>query len=69
MSERARLNLTTDDLDVLRRLSEAQRDLGTLADDLLLRRRGTKRAEREAIGRKLNAVKASLKSVELRLGE
>lgn len=66
--ERARLNLTTGDLEVLSRLGAAQRELGEIAE-ALLHSRTSKREAREDFGRRLNAVKSSLRTVELRLGE
>lgn len=61
--ERARLNYTTGELDALTRLADARREIGELAGELL-RARTSKRAEREDAGRRLNAIRASLGTVE-----
>jgi hypothetical protein len=66
--QRARLNVTTGDLDSLARLAAAQRELGEIAN-ALLHASTSRRAEREQHGRRLNAVKASLHTVELHLIE
>lgn len=65
--ERSALNLTTGDLEVLARLADAQREVGEIADLLILSRRGSKKEERHEFGRRLNAVKSQLKTIELRL--
>lgn len=64
--ERSRLNFTTGDLDVMARLAGAQREVGAIASGLL-NSRTSKRADREDYGRRLNAVRASLRTVECRL--
>lgn len=67
MSERLSLNMTTAELEVLARIASAQRELHTIADELI-RARSSKIETRHEQGRKLNAVAASLRSVELALG-
>lgn len=59
-----RVNMTTGELDALRRIADARRELGEIADTLL-RMRTSNRREREGFGRRLNAVRASLGTVEL----
>ena len=66
MSER--LNVTTADLDVLRRVIDAQREIRIVADELW-RERTSKRERRQQMGGRLNAVAASLHTVELTLAE
>jgi hypothetical protein len=68
MSERARVNVTTADLDVLRRLADAKREVGEVADTLF-RMRTSSRRDRENLGRRLNAAKASLTTVEKLLAD
>jgi hypothetical protein len=65
---RSRLNLSTGDLDTLARLASAQREVKTVAD-ALYHSRTSKREDRQQLARQLNAVAASLRTVELRLGE
>lgn len=60
----SRLNFTTDELDALRRIAEARRELGEIAD-YLLHEPTSKRPHREDFGRRLNAVRASLGTVEI----
>lgn len=63
---RMELNLTAADLDALRRLADAQREVKAIAEQLLLKR--TSRLEqRQDYGRRLNAVAASLRTVELEI--
>lgn len=64
MSQRTRANVTTADLDVLRRLADAQREVGEVADTLF-RMRTSSRRDRENLGRRLNAAKVSLRTVEM----
>jgi hypothetical protein len=64
--QRSALNMTTGDLDVITRLEDARREIGQIADELLSRST-SRRETREAYGRRLNAVKASLRTVELRV--
>jgi hypothetical protein len=59
----ARVNFTTGELDALRRIADARRELGEIAD-YLLHEPTSKRPHREDFGRRLNAVKASLGTVE-----
>jgi hypothetical protein len=63
---RSTLNVTTGDLDVLRRLDAAQRELEEIANDLLYQKT-SKKERRQEHGRRLNAIKASLKTVTLTL--
>lgn len=65
---RTQLNVTTGELDNLRRLAEAQREIHEITDDIFNRRKGTKRAEREDYARRLNRVAVTLHTVELNLG-
>lgn len=66
MSERSRLNVTTRDLDVLRRVIDAQRELRIVADELWFERT-SKRERRKQLAARLNAAAASLHTVELTL--
>ena len=61
------MNLTTGDLDALRRLAEAQRELGEVAHALHTRRTSQIQARR-GFARRLNVVKASLHELEESLG-
>lgn len=63
---RTRLNMTVGELDALRRLEEIQREIGEIAD-ALIDSKTSKREERRLLGGRLNAAKASLKTVEMRL--
>jgi hypothetical protein len=54
----------SEGLDVIARLAAARRELGVIAD-ALLRSKTSKRTEREDFGRRLNAVRASLLTVEM----
>ena len=58
-------NMTVDDFEILGRLVAAQREVGEIADSLFNSHVGSKKAERHQIGRRLNGVKASLRTVEL----
>jgi len=69
MTERTRLNFTVAELDAIHRLAEAQRELGEIADSLFYKKYGKKKDERETIGRKLNGIKASIKTVEMFIGK
>lgn len=68
LGRRARLNFDTSDLDVVRRLSDAQREVRAAADELF-RSKTSRKDDRQALARRLNAVASSLKTVELRLCE
>jgi hypothetical protein len=68
VTERTTVNVTTGELDMLSRLSAAQRELGEVASTLL-GARTMKGEDRRQLGRRLNAVKDSLKTVELTLVE
>lgn len=67
MTERATLNMTTDDLDNLYRLSSAQRELSDIAGSLF-HGKTSKRGERLDFSNRLYRVLSSLKTVEMRLG-
>lgn len=63
---RSKLNLDTGDLDALQRIAGAKREIAEIAD-ALINSRTSKREQRHELGRRLNAVKASLTTVEMRL--
>jgi hypothetical protein len=65
---RATLNLSMGDLDAIARLSDAQRQIGEIADALLYERT-SRRGRREDFGRRLNAIKASIRTVEIHVGK
>lgn len=64
---RSEVNLSTGDLDVLARLAGAQREVKAIADQLY-HGKTSKREERRDFARRLNAVAAALRTVELLLG-
>lgn len=66
LEARTGLNATTGDLDLLVRLAEARREAKAIAASLL-GSRTSKKEQREDFGRRLNALAASLGTVELYL--
>lgn len=63
---RSELNLSTGTLDALRRIAEARRQLEEIAELLFFARTSTKQ-QRQDCARRLNSVRASLRTVELTL--
>lgn len=65
---RAAVNVTTGDLEVLARMADARREIEYVAERLF-HERTSRRAGREDLGRRLNAVAVSLRTIELLLEE
>lgn len=65
-NNRSTLNLDTGDLDALQRIAGAKREIGEIAD-ALFNSKTSRREQRNEFGRRLNSVKASLTTVEMRL--